>query len=182
MKFELTTDRLILKVLSAEDAPAVFDFYMRNKGLFEKYEPVVGEGFYSEDYHRKVLEFEYKSILKLGMVRYFIFEKDNPSKIIGTLSFRNITRHFYSCCTVGYKMDQDYWRKGYCYEALKASIPEITSGIGIHRIEALVLPDNIPSLKLLEKLGFEQEGLLRDKIELNGVRRDHIMLSYIADN
>ena len=116
------------------------------------------------------------------MVRYWIFEKDNPSRIIGTVSYRNIVRPIYESCTIGYKMDQEFLNRGYCSEAIRATIPVIARDYGVHRFEALILPDNNPSIHMVEKIGFKYEGLLKDKIIINGKRLDHCMYAYLANN
>ena len=182
MKFELNTDRLTLKVLNKDAAKLALAFYQKNSDIFEKYEPLLGDDFYTLEHQQKLLEFEYKNILNLSMIRYWIFEKDDPSQIIGTVSLRNIIRPIYASCTIGYKMDRDHMNMGYCSEAISAIIPHAIEELGMHRIEAIVMPDNAPSIHLLEKLGFEREGLLRDKIMLQGKRKDHFMYAYLADN
>ena len=150
MKFEVNTSRLTLKILGPESASMVLEFYKKNRDIFEHYEPVIGEDFYTLDHQKKVLQFEHNNIMKLIMVRYWIFEKGNP--------------------------------KGYCSEAIEATIPLISSELGIHRFEALILPDNDPSIHMVEKLGFKYEGILRDKIIINGERLDHCMYSFLANN
>ncbi len=182
MKFEINTERLDLRVLTRQNADLVLDFYVRNRDIFEKYEPIIGEDFYTLTHQQKILDFEYQNIMKLIMMRYWIFEKGNPCRIIGTVSFRNIVRPIYESCTVGYKMDRDYTNLGYCSEALKNSIPLIAKELDIHRFEALILPDNAPSIHMVENLGFKFEGILRDKIVINGERLDHCMFSYLANN
>ncbi len=182
MKFEVLTDRLELRVLNKHDAEQVLDFYIRNRDIVEKYEPVLGEDFYTLSHQKKVLDYEYQNIMKLVMLRYWIFEKNHPDKIIGTVSYRNIVKPIYASCTVGYKMDRDFMNRGYCSEALSKTIPVLVSELGIHRFEALILPDNEPSIHMVEKLGFQYEGVLRDKIIINGERRDHCMYAYLADN
>ncbi len=182
MKFEINTERLTLKVLGKESAPLVLDFYKKNKDVFEKYEPIFGNDFYTLEHQRKILDFEHNNILKLSMLRYWIFEKDNPKQIIGTLSYRNIVRPIYESCTLGYKMDVDFHNRGYCTEAITATIPLLAKELGIHRFEALILPDNAPSIHMLEKIGFKFEGVLHDKIIINGKRLDHCMYAYLANN
>lgn len=182
MKFVVNTERLTLKILGSESAAIILDFYARNKDIFEKYEPVIGDDFYSLNHQKKILEFEHKNILKMSMIRYWIFEKDNPNKVVGTVSYRNIVRPIYESCTIGYKMDRDFMNKGYCSEAIKATLPIISDELGIHRFEALILPDNNPSIHMVEKLGFKFEGVLRDKIIIGGERLDHCMYSYLANN
>lgn len=182
MNFELSTERLNLKVLGPEAAPMVLSFYQRNKDIFEKYEPILGNDFYTLERQKNILDFEHKNIMRLLMVRYWIFHKNNPTQIIGTVSYRNIVRPIYESCTIGYKMDRDYVNQGYCSEAIRATLPTVSSELGIHRFEALILPDNTPSIHLVEKLGFKFEGILRDKIIIHGERLDHCMYSYLADN
>jgi len=182
MQYEIHTKRLKLKVLRKDSAALCLDFYLRNKDIFEKYEPIMGDDFYTLEHQKRILEFEHSSILKLSMLRYWIFEEDNPNKIIGTISYRSITRPIYESCTIGYKMDRNYQNRGYCTEAIAATIPVLANELGIHRFEALVLPDNEPSIHMLEKLGFKYEGILRDKIIINGKRLDHAMYAYLANN
>lgn len=182
MKFTVYTDRLILRVLTPESTADVLAFYEENRGDFEKYETTNIDSYYSFEHHRKVLDYEYKATLKLNLIRYFIFEKSNPNKIIGTVSYRNIVKPVYSSCIIGYKMGKAYRNKGYCSEAIKATLPLVTGELDIHRVEAFILPDNAPSIALAEKLGFVREGLVRDKFVIQGVRRDHYLYSYLADN
>ena len=156
MNLEQTTDRLILRILSADDAEKVLQFYKDNAAIFEQFEPLIGNDFYSLEHQKNLLTYEYQEILKLHMLRFWIFEKDNPDRIIGTVSFHNISPNIYSTAQLGYKMDQHFWRKGYCYEAIKAGIRIVSGDIGIRRYEALVLPDNTPSICILKKLGFHK--------------------------
>lgn len=180
MNFEQTTDRLILRILSADDAEKVLQFYKDNAAIFEQFEPLIGNDFYSLEHQKNLLTYEYQEILKLHMLRFWIFEKDNPDRIIGTVSFHNISPNIYSSAQLGYKMDQHFWRKSYCYEAIKAGIRIVSGDIGIRRYEALVLPDNTPSICLLKKLGFHKEGLLVDKVFLQNRWRDHYLYGYIV--
>ncbi len=182
MKFEISTEHLTLRVITKQNADQVLDFYLRNREIFEKYEPVFGDDFYTIEHQRKILDFEYQNILKLSMLRYWIYEKDNPCQIIGTVSYRNIVKPIYESCTIGYKMDKDFINRGYCSEAIKNTIPLLAKEMGIHRFEALILPDNAPSIHMVEKLGFQKEGVLRDKIIIGGKRLDHCMYSYLAAN
>ncbi len=173
MKLDMETQRLHLRILTASEAPKTLAFYENNAPVFERYEPIIGDNFYSLAHQEHLLAFEYNQMLQLRMLRFWLFEKDRPENVIGTVSFHNITPNVFCSATVGYKMDPAYWRRGYCYEALLAGIRMVSQDIGIRRFEALVLPENIPSIRLLEKLGFEREGLLKEKILLNGQWRDH---------
>lgn len=56
------------------------------------------------------------------------------------------------------------------------------NSLKIHRIEAGVLPRNIASQRVLEKNGFEREGLSRKNVEINGVWEDHYLYGRLNPN
>ena len=63
-------------------------------------------------------------------------------------------------------------------EALIAIVEHAFSHeIHLHRIQANVRPENLRSLRLLESLGFEREGIAKDYLFINGAWRDHVMLA-----
>ncbi len=178
MKTEYRTKRLILRVLTPNSGGPVADFYNKNFDEFSKYEPL-NQYAHSVSYHKNNLKYEYNLFLKGLFTRFFIFERDNPLTIIGTVSYRDIRLEYYNSCVIGYKIDKSKRRLGYCLEAIRAGNLLIFSEMGLNRIEATVLPSNIPSIALLEKAGFTREGLLREKIMLGDVYRDHLLYSLL---
>ena len=181
MKTKYETESLVLRVCTKKDAVLVLDFYKRNFEDFAKYEPLSYPSASQLRFHEDVLQYEYAAFLKGKSVRFYLFERDNPLKIVGTASYRNITGSYYSCCQLGYKMDEDYRRRGYMKEALYFTNDLMHREFSLHRIEAIVMPDNEPSIHLLEKLDFQREGLLREKIYLNGRWQDHYLYARVRD-
>ena len=80
---------------------------------------------------------------------------------------------------IGYLLDRKYWRQGVMHQALGAVIDFAFNTLNLHRIEADVDTKNIPSIGLLEKLGFEREGLLRDRWYVYGEWQDSVMLALL---
>lgn len=173
------TDRLILRVLKASDAPAVLDFQLRNKDLFERYEPARPENFYTIEHQKILLNCEYNLTVKLSAVRFYVFLKEQPDIIIGTICFRNMLHSIYSSCETGYKFDEQYHRRGYAFEAMTEGIRIVFDELKLHRIAANVMPENHASIRLLESLGFEQEGVVRDYARIQNEWADHIRYSLI---
>lgn len=173
------TDRLILKVLRPEAAKKVLCFYLANKELFEKYEASRPDNFYTVKYQKSVLLCEYNLTVQLSAVRFYVFLKDDPDRIIGTICFRDITRSIYDSCEVGYKFDERFWHHGYATEALIEGIDIMFGDLGLHRITACVMPGNTPSIRLLESLYFKREGLLRQNARIQGEWADHYLYSLI---
>lgn len=177
MLFKYETDRLLIKVCRPEDAKKVLDFYLRDKELFEKYEPDRMPNFYTANYQKKILKWEGNLLLKLESIRFYIFLKENSDIIIGTICIHNITKGIYSTCEVGYKFSSDFQHQGYATEALDLICNIIFKDLKLHRIEARVLPENTQSMKLLARLGFSCEGISRECIYLHGRWEDHYMYS-----
>lgn len=167
------TERLVLQVLTPNYDMQVLHFYMQNKSFFEPWEADRDSNFYTLPYQKTVLAIEYNKIIKSQFLRFYIFEKDHPTKIIGTISFSNFLRGAFQTCTIGYKIHQNYCHKGYATEAISFAISIVLEDLKMHRIEALVHPNNLASKILLEKLGFLQEGVARKAALLNGTWEDH---------
>lgn len=179
MYLEYETERLLLKVLRADDAKDVLQFYLDNQNLFEKYEPDRPENFYTISHQKAILLYEYNTTIKLTAVRFYVYRKEQPNQIIGTVGFRNMTRSIFQSCEVGYKFDEKYQRHGYASEALQMGISIMFEDQKLHRIEANVMPENASSVHLLESLGFLPEGICRQSILIRGKWEDHIRYSLI---
>lgn len=180
MSFTLTTDRLILKIEDGDKAPDILAFYQKNKDLFERFEPTRPNNFYTEAYQKASISYEYSEIIKGKTLRYYIYRKEDPSTIIGSVNFFRMEHGPFSKASIGYKLDAAHHGHGYAMEACLAAIPVIFSNYRIHRIEARVAPDNIASIKLLERLNFRFEGIEYQSVEINGQFTDHYRYSLLA--
>ena len=156
----LTTDRLLLREFCLEDAPAVFDIF-RREDVNEWLETPIMQSI--EDAEARVRG--RIGLFNDGMgFRWAIALRENPAQLIGSCGFFSLRRGTQTV-EAGYELHPDFWRRGIMTEALRAVI-QFSFGeqqlMPVHRIEALVSPGNIASLRLLEKLGFVQECLRRE--------------------
>ncbi|MCR4781176.1 MAG: GNAT family N-acetyltransferase [Lachnospiraceae bacterium] len=177
MQFE--TKRLILRSSDANFAKDVLEFYKDNKESFEAVEPFDTPDFYTFSIQQRNLRAESRLISEGRMVRFWIFPKNEPHKIIGTFSLLNVRQASFKSATIGYKMDKCYRRFGYCKEAILFGLDFAKNTMGLHRIEALIQPSNKASIALIESVGFEREGLLRQNVKLLGEWKDHYLYSKI---
>lgn len=173
MEFEYETPRLILKIIKPEEAEQVLDFYLRDQALFEQYEPARFPGFYTVEKQKQMAKYEYNASVKGMAYRYYVYRKEQPGQIIGTISFHDIRWGCFSSCEIGYKFSSEFHRRGYATEALSEIVYEIFTDLKLHRVTAWVLPDNEASTRLLRKVGFCYEGISRDYMFLQGRWRDH---------
>ena len=174
----IETKHLILRFLKPGEAVMVSAFYSRNFADFAKYEPLTRRQSLSTRYQRQVLELEERYRQERKRVRYYMFEKYNPFKAIGTVSFRELDKG--DTAIVGYKVDQEFRRRGYARETLETLIPQIEEEYQIKYIRAEVLTTNVPSQSLLTGLGFRRTALLSGGAHLNGMDLDEYL--YIRED
>lgn len=72
-----------------------------------------------------------------------------------------------------------YWSNGYGTEAMRLLIDYAFNHRNLNRIEALVLEDNKASRRMHEKLGYQQEGLLRQSVYKQGTYKNQIVFALL---
>jgi ribosomal-protein-alanine N-acetyltransferase len=93
-------------------------------------------------------------------IRWAIADRAS-GQLVGTAGFwRLIKPHFRA--EIGYELAPEWWGKGVMTEALSAMLAFGFTRMGLHSVEAHIHPDNGASRRVLEKLGFVQEGYFRE--------------------
>ncbi|SFS02689.1 GNAT family N-acetyltransferase [Anaeromicropila populeti] len=178
---EYTSTRLVLKTLTPEWAPSVLDFYASNKETFEPWEPVRTSNFYTLSYQEALLTHENNAFLNKMHIRFWIFAKEEPSKIIGTICFHNILRGVFQSCMIGYKIDRQHTRCGFGTEAVSTAVNFLFENYGLHRINAFIHPSNYASISFIKHIGFIEEGIYHSFAKLNQSWEDYICF-YLLNN
>lgn len=150
------TDRLVLKVETEARAGEVLSMYLRNRLIFDPFEPTRPANFYTQDYHAAILRREYKAYMSDTFLRYYIYKASNSSRIIGSVNFNILIEPLSKMryAEIGYKLDGLYHGRGLACEACMAGIRVMISDYGIRRIDARIHPSNTSSIKLAERMGF----------------------------
>ncbi|MBE89641.1 MAG: 30S ribosomal protein S5 alanine N-acetyltransferase [Rhodospirillaceae bacterium] len=118
--------------------------------------------------HRFKSEWRYRTAYP-----FFIFEHEE-GRLVGGITLSNLRRGVAQSVSVGYWTGAAYVRRGYMYDALRLTVGYAFDELGFHRMEAACLPHNAPSRRLLAKIGFQEEGLAREYLCINGRWQDHI--------
>ncbi len=103
-------------------------------------------------------------------------------RLVGGLTLGHVRRGAIQSCTLGYWMGAPFAGRGLMTEAVMAIIPHAFDDLRLHRIEAACIPENTSSRRLLEKTGFQREGLARRYLKINGLWRDHLLYALLADD
>lgn len=103
--------------------------------------------------------------LNLGIV--------DDGALVGQVSAGPIVHGPQSSATIGYWVDQAHAGRGIAPRACALLIDHCFTGLGLHRVEANVRPENAASIRVVEKLHLRDEGLRRSYIYVDGKWRDH---------
>lgn len=100
----------------------------------------------------------------------------------GQVIVGNVVREPLLSAYVGYWVGAHVAGGGVATAAVALAVDHCFSRVGLHRIEATVRPENARSLRVLAKLGFREEGLLRRYLEVDGGWRDHVVLAVTEED
>ena len=179
--FEITGQKVILRPPQYSDWKAWADERKKNKLYLQPWEPLwsINE-LERSSFVKRVRMFERLSHNDQAY-SFLIFTSDNED-FIGEVNISNVQRGIIQSCTIGYWIAKDCEGKGMMSESLELVKEFIFNELKLHRIEAACLPHNMPSLKVLLKNGFVEEGTARKLLKINDKWQDHIVLSFILDD
>jgi len=176
---ELQTTRLILRIPHADEAQKVVTYYENNRAHLQSTSPSYAMNFFAVAFWREQLRLNLDEFQKDASLKLFLFERENPDAIIGSVNFNNFVRRAGQYCALGYGLDRDKEGQGMMTEALRQAIDYLFTTLNMHRIIANYMPWNVRSGNVLRKLGFEEEGYARQFLFINGKWEDHIMTALI---
>jgi [ribosomal protein S5]-alanine N-acetyltransferase len=109
----------------------------------------------------------------------FIIEYEG--ELAGQLNVSSITYGSLSSATIGYWVAEKFAGRGVTPTAVALATDYCFYQLGLHRMEICIRPENAPSLRVVEKLGFRYEGLRRRYIHINGDWRDHFCYGLVSE-
>lgn len=180
---EYILEHLRLKTITENEIDLLEDYFLRNRNFLQEWEPIREDSYYERNQILKRIEEEKEELSNQRGISLYIYPKEEE-KIIGNVHIDSIARGFFQSCFLGYKLDEAYINHGYMTMAVKKAIEIAFEEYQLHRIEVNIMPQNIRSQKVVEKLGFEKEGLSKKYLKINGMWQDHfhyVMLNEKAE-
>jgi ribosomal-protein-alanine N-acetyltransferase len=102
--------------------------------------------------------------------------------LVGQVTVSNVVRGAFQSASVGYWVDRSAAGRGVVPTALALIVDHCFTEVGLHRIEANVRPENEPSLRVMRKLGFREEGLHPRFLYIDGAWRDHLCFALTVED
>ncbi len=170
------TRRLRFRPLTEEDADDLLLLYS-DEEVF-KYQGF--DGFTSMESIMKFIEIVQYGYEHKQFVRWGVELKDNQ-KLVGMISLHHL-EHWNKKTEVGYMLMRSYWNHGLMTEAVSALMDRTLNAFGFHRVEAMIHPDNLASIALIKKCGFEEEGYRREAAWNDGlgIYEDRILFARLG--
>jgi ribosomal-protein-alanine N-acetyltransferase len=186
-RHEITTARLRLVSGDPGLAPAVCEFQRRNRRHFAPWDPPTADSFYTVEAQAARVATGLTAFQNDAAYRYWLIDATRaggarlPSsdvEVIGSLHFSQVSRGAFQSAMLGYALDEAHVGHGLMTEAITAGLEEMFSPrVNLHRVQAAYRPENLRSGRVLERLGFRQEGVAPDYLYIDGAWRDHVVTS-----
>ena len=172
---EYDTERLFLRKLLPKDADDMFAYArLPETSKYLLWDPHPSPS-YTEDLNR-YLQKEYAT----GRYSDFTIVLKENGKMIGTVGFTAYDEKN-KVAEVGYVISPEYWNRGVATEALAAILGIAFNELGVERVEAKYMPENIYSKRVMEKCYMQYEGTARKKMLIKGKHCDIAYCSILKD-
>jgi ribosomal-protein-alanine N-acetyltransferase len=166
----LESGDFVLREILESDSQDYFDYMSRDEM----------EGFLTKENRPQTLEKALEEVKYWGGLFpakrsiYWAIARKDTNQMIGTAGF-NMISFANSRAEISYDLNPDYWGKGVMLKSIKTILHFSETALGIVRVQATVITDNERSIKVLERCGFAQEGLLKKYEVVEGVHKDYYM-------
>lgn len=161
----------MIRPLTANDADELAALLVANREFLAPFEPPRDEGFYTSEGQRERLERD-------GTHDFAILSEE---RIAGAMQLSNVVRGPLQSANLGYWVAERVNGRGLATSAVAELIPIAFGELGLHRLQAGTLVDNLASRRVLEKNEFEEIGLARSYLQIGGAWRDHVLFQRLAD-
>lgn len=173
--------RVLLRGPDSDDLDAWKALRGASRAFLEPWEPLWPVDDLEKSAFRRRLSRWTREIRDGVTFPYFVCARETGA-LLGGVTLAQVRRGVTQAGTIGYWMGEPHAGRGYMSEAVGVLAVHAFATLGLHRLEAACLPQNGPSIRLLEKVGFAREGLARAYLCIAGRWRDHILWGLLADD
>lgn len=172
-----TTHRLTLREIVEDDWQAVLAYqakpdYLRFYSWEQRTERDV------QDFIKRFINWQKEQ--PRTKFQFAITLSAQPEQLVGICGIRKETADSQSA-EMGYEIDPSFWGLGYATEAAQKLLTFGFDELQLHRIWAWTILDNVASCRVLEKIGMEREGQLRQNRWIKGRWRDTVIYGILSE-
>lgn len=168
---EIKGKNVLIRNFTPDDAQELLEYYLRNKDHLKEFEPVRDSSFYTYETQKEILLESYRQLMN-GVGSDLGIYIDG--KLIGKAKISNIVYGVFKSGILGYSIDKECEGRGYMKESIRLVLEYAKEYLDLHRVEASVLTTNSRSKGVLLACGFEEVGVNKKYLFINGKWSDHI--------
>lgn len=168
---EIVGENVLIRNFTPDDAQELLEYYLRNRDHLKEFEPLRDNSFYTYETQKEILLESYRQLMN-GVGSDLGIYIDG--KLIGKAKISNIVYGVFKSGILGYSIDKEYEGKGYMKESIKLVLEYAKEYLDLHRLEASALTTNDRSKGVLLACGFEEVGVNKKYLFINGKWSDHI--------
>ena len=155
------------------DAREQLGLRLANRDHTGPWDPLRDESFYTEAGQRLELDLDQRSWAAGNAYAFAVLDIEGRDRIIGRVALSNVVRGPWQNATLGYWIDQDAGGRGHASRAVRLALEFAFEHAGLHRVQPAIIPRNIRSVRVAEKVGFRLEGRALRYLKINGAWEDH---------
>ena len=177
----LSGDGVFLRTPTLSDYAAWAELRGESRAFLTPWEPTwPADDLTRTAYRRRIRRYQ-GEIRDEHAYPFFIY-RPSDYVLLGGITLSNVTRGMTQTATIGYWMGERHAGRGVMTRALRVLAPFAFNSLRLHRLEAACLPHNRPSIRILEKIGFQREGLARGLVCINGRWQDHLVFALLSED
>lgn len=167
----------VLRILNLDDADELAAVRVAERDRLAPYEPEREASFFTAEGQREELK-QLIAAHAAGLAYPFGVVVDG--RLVGALTLTGVVRRAFMSCSVGYWMSERFAGHGVMTRALGEATTYAFDHLGLHRVEAATLLDNVASQRVLAKNGFERFGQAPQYLHIAGRWQDHVLFQRLA--
>lgn len=152
-----------------------------SRAFLEPWEPTWPDDDLTQAAFRRRLRRQDEDIARDEAYAFLIFDQTSD-EMVGGITLGGVRRGVSQSGTLGYWMGAPHAGKGRMTRAVAATVEFAFVKLRLHRVEAACIPDNAPSIALLERNGFQREGFARGYLKIDGAWRDHVLFALVESD
>ncbi|MFD9129416.1 GNAT family N-acetyltransferase [Kitasatospora sp. NPDC059571] len=180
---ELTEGDVTLRPIKIRDQRAWQDANRRNRDWLRRWEATVppapaGRVGAARPSYRQMVRYLRREAAAGRMLPFAVLHR---GRLVGQLTVGGITWGSMCSANVGYWVDEEVAGRGIMPTAVALATDHCFRTLGLHRLEVCIRPENRPSRRVVEKLGFREEGMRPRYLHIDGDWRDHLVYALTAE-
>jgi ribosomal-protein-alanine N-acetyltransferase len=173
--------RVALRAPRLSDATRIVEIRARSREYLEPWVPVPGPDEFDVTQARVRIRRDRRDIRADRHYRFCMtLGEDGP--VIGRVALSQVFRGIFQNAYLGYWIDVEHHGRGLTTEGVRLTLDVAFREIGLHRVQAAIMPHNAASLAVARKCGLRQEGRAERYLQIAGSWQDHLLFAVTAED